>query len=116
MQETIRLLLGAVPTVLREAGVECKAKPKAPGSDARVYKKKERPDVRAGSTNHAFGERHPKTRLTFEQVEHLRDMKEQRPWMWSYRTLAEYAREAWDVRCGESTVRDFIQYKTRIRG
>lgn len=58
-------------------------------------------------TGHRVGECHQNAKLTDSQVREMRELRERAPKVWSYGNLA--AR----FKCGESTVRDIVNYCTR---
>ena len=53
---------------------------------------------------------HHRAKLTPAQVKEMRQLRESKPWLWSYRALADH------FGCGESTARDIVQYWTRVMG
>ena len=50
---------------------------------------------------------HHRAKLSDADVLEMRRLRESKPWLWSYRSLAEY------VGCGNSTARDIVTYRTR---
>jgi AraC-like DNA-binding protein len=58
-------------------------------------------------TNHRVGECHGKAKLTDKEVRRMRFLREYNPIHWTYLALAA------EFGCGESTVRDIVQYRTR---
>ena len=59
-------------------------------------------------SGHRFGESHQRAKLTTDQVNEMRAMREA--------TGASYAALAAQFGCGESTARDIVNYWTRIAG
>lgn len=55
-----------------------------------------------------LGSAHHNARLSDADVKEMRLLRETKPWLWSYRALAEH------FGCGESTARDIVCYYTRI--
>lgn len=53
------------------------------------------------------GECHHRAKLPDSDVAEMRRLREEKPWLWSYRSLAEY------FGCGQSTARDIVKYWTR---
>ena len=53
------------------------------------------------------GQQHHNAKLSDEDVFDMRQKRESKPWLWSYRSLAEH------VGCGYSTARDIVTYRTR---
>lgn len=53
------------------------------------------------------GQAHHNAKLTDVDVLEMRRLRESRPWLWSYRALADY------LGCGQSTARDIVTYRTR---
>ena len=53
------------------------------------------------------GECHQKAKLPDADVREMRRLREERPWLWSYRALAD------EFGCGQSTARDIVNYQTR---
>lgn len=53
------------------------------------------------------GESHQNAKLSDEDVREMRRLRESKPWLWSYRSLAQH------MGCGESTARDIVTYRTR---
>lgn len=51
---------------------------------------------------------HHRAKLSDSDVIEMRQMREAKPWLWSYTALAEY------FGCGTSTVRDIVKQKTRV--
>jgi hypothetical protein len=62
-------------------------------------------EITRGPTNHRAGASHPKARLTDKQVKEIREIYATGGI--GYGFLAEY------FKCGASTVRDIVQYRTR---
>ena len=54
------------------------------------------------------GQDHHNARLTDAQVIDMRHKRESKPWLWSYRALADF------FGCGESTARDIVCRYTRF--
>ena len=54
-----------------------------------------------------LGEQHHNAKLSDWDVMEIRKLREAKPWLWSYRALAEC------FCCSESTVRDIVTYRTR---
>lgn len=50
---------------------------------------------------------HHRAKLSDADVLEMRQLRESKPWLWSYKSLAEH------VGCGESTARDIVKYRTR---
>lgn len=50
---------------------------------------------------------HHRAKLTDADVKEMRQLRQTKPWLWSYRALAEY------FGCGQSTARDIVNYYTR---
>lgn len=61
--------------------------------------------MKRSPSGHRVGEWHPRAKLTDEQVAKMRRMY--RSGTVGYKVLAE------EFGCGESTVRDIVQYRTR---
>ena len=61
--------------------------------------------ITRGHTNHRAGASHPKAKLTDQQVKEMRAIYESGGI--GYGFLADY------FKCGASTVRDIVQYRTR---
>lgn len=55
-----------------------------------------------------LGSAHHNARLSDADVKEMRLLRETKPWLWSYRALAER------FGCGQSTVRDIVCYYTRF--
>ena len=54
-----------------------------------------------------LGEQHHNAKLSDADVLEMRELRETKPWLWSYGALAKH------FGCGESTVRDVVTYRTR---
>lgn len=54
------------------------------------------------------GKDHHNAKLTSEQVEQMRQLRDDQPSIWSYQALAD------KFGCGASTARDIVQYRTRV--
>jgi hypothetical protein len=50
-----------------------------------------------------------RARLSDSEVADMRAKRSERPWLWSYRALAEW------FGCGQSTVRDIVLLRTRMK-
>lgn len=64
--------------------------------------------MKRNHTGHRVGECHHRAKLSDSDVIEMRQMREAKPWLWSYTALAEY------FGCGTSTVRDIVKQKTRV--
>lgn len=53
------------------------------------------------------GQAHHNVKLSDADVLEMRRLRESKPWLWSYRALADY------LGCGLSTARDIVTYRTR---
>lgn len=62
------------------------------------------------------GAKHFRAKLSTEQVDKLRDLRENQPHIYSYGALRNYASEHFGVEVGESTIRDIVTYVTRLKG
>jgi|WetSurMetagenome_2_1015567.scaffolds.fasta_scaffold663116_2 hypothetical protein len=51
-----------------------------------------------------------RSRLSESDVADMRAKRSERPWLWSYRALAEW------FGCGQSTARDIVLGRTRKKG
>lgn len=50
---------------------------------------------------------HHRAKLPDADVKEMRKLRGSKPWLWSYRALAEH------FGCGQSTARDIVNYYTR---
>lgn len=63
--------------------------------------------MKRNHTGHRVGECHHRAKLSDSDVAEMRRLRHEKPWLWSYRALAEY------FGCGQSTARDIVNHWTR---